>query len=221
MSEFLREVDEDYRRDQLMQLWKRFGPWVIGAAVASVVGVTGAQLWNAKVADERQAQAEVYEQALNALNAERIEQGRAYLQELQAGNNTGYATLSRLAEARSALMRGEKAQAIAAYDALSADADAPKEFRSLATLLSTLAQLEGLSADQVQERLTLLAQPGEPWAALANEAMGMAYMRESRMERAREIFDLLAVDPTVPPGVQARAQNILALLGPAPEGEAQ
>lgn len=221
MSEFLREVDEDYRRDQLMQLWKRFGPWVIGAAVASVVGVAGAQLWNAKVADERQAQAEVYEQALNALNAERIEQGRAYLQELQAGDNTGYATLSRLAEARSALMRGEKAQAIAAYDALSADADAPKEFRSLATLLSTLAQLEGLSADQVQERLTLLAQPGEPWAALANEAMGMAYMRESRVERAREIFDLLEVDPTVPPGVQARAQNVLALLGPAPEGEAQ
>jgi len=41
VSDVFREVDEELRRDRLMALWKRFGPYLIGAAVALVLVVAG------------------------------------------------------------------------------------------------------------------------------------------------------------------------------------
>ena len=37
-NEFLREVDEDYRRDQILQIWKRYSGVIIALAVLVVVG---------------------------------------------------------------------------------------------------------------------------------------------------------------------------------------
>ena len=44
MSEIFREIDEEMRQENLARLWKRFGPYVIGGAVAVIVitaAVTG------------------------------------------------------------------------------------------------------------------------------------------------------------------------------------
>ena len=40
-----REVDEELRGDRLRSFWKRFGPWVIGGAVAIVVLVALNEGW--------------------------------------------------------------------------------------------------------------------------------------------------------------------------------
>ena len=34
MSDIFREVDEDVRKDQSLAFWKKYGPYVIAAAVA-------------------------------------------------------------------------------------------------------------------------------------------------------------------------------------------
>lgn len=215
MSEFLREVDEDYRRDQLVKLWRQFGPWVIGAAILTVVAVGATKYWDSHVASIRQENAQLYGDAISAAEASRTAEAHAIFNELQTGKAEGYAILARLNQARLEMTAGDVQAAVSAYDAIAGDENAPKELRDLATLLSTTAQLETLSSDAVQERLTLIAQPEQPWAALANEAMGMAFLRESRMDQAREIFSLLSIDPTIPQGVKARASNIMTLLGPA------
>ena len=38
-NEFLREVDEDYRRDRILQIWKRYSGVIIALAVLVVAGV--------------------------------------------------------------------------------------------------------------------------------------------------------------------------------------
>ena len=38
---FLREVDEEYRRDQAMQVFQRYGRWIIGAVVVALVALGG------------------------------------------------------------------------------------------------------------------------------------------------------------------------------------
>ena len=50
MSDIFQEVDEEVRRERLMQLWKRYGNFVIAAAVIVVLGVggwRGYQWWDA------------------------------------------------------------------------------------------------------------------------------------------------------------------------------
>lgn len=40
-NEFIREVDEDYRRDQIANIWKRYNALIITLAVLLVAGVGG------------------------------------------------------------------------------------------------------------------------------------------------------------------------------------
>jgi hypothetical protein len=216
LSDFLREVDEDYRRDQLLNLWKRYGSWLIGAAILTVIAVAGFKAWNAHVSEQRQARAEIYETALNAVNDGRINEAFANLVELQNKGSEGYGVLSRLAQAKLLVLENKVGEAVTLYDAVAADSDAPKVLQDLAIILSASAQFDMLSGNEMQERLALLAQSNSGWAALANELIAMSYLRESREEEAREILNILSVDPTAPPGVKARANNVLAVLGPAP-----
>lgn len=216
MSDFLREVDEDYRRDQLLNLWKRYGSWLIGAAILTVIAVAGFKAWNAHVSEQRQARAEIYETALNAVNDGHINEAFANLVELQGTDSEGYGVLSRLAQAKLLILENKIGEAVTLYDDVAADSDAPKVLQELAVVLSASAQFDMLSGDEMQERLALLAQSNSGWSALANELIAMSYLRESREEEAREILDILSIDPTAPPGVKARASNVLAVLGPAP-----
>ena len=41
----IREVDEELRSDRVRKLWRQLGPWVIGGAVAVVLGVAAYQIW--------------------------------------------------------------------------------------------------------------------------------------------------------------------------------
>lgn len=217
MSDFLREVDEDYRRDQLVKLWKMFGPWVIGAAVATVLAVAGTKFWTAHVAEGRQARAELYAGALDHLNAGRVVEAYALFSELDDGSGEGYGVLGKFAQAKSHILAGEATEAVALYDALSVDDSAPSAMRDLAVLLRAMALLETQPAQQTQESLALIVQGNGPWSSLASEIVGMAFLRENRIDEARDIFGLLAIDPTASPGVQARTRNVLTLLGPAPD----
>lgn len=47
-NEFLREVDEDYRRDRILQIWKRYSGVIIALAVLVVAGVAGWRYWQAQ-----------------------------------------------------------------------------------------------------------------------------------------------------------------------------
>ena len=45
MDEFIREVDEDYRREQILQIWRSYSGVFIALAVLLVAGVAGWRYW--------------------------------------------------------------------------------------------------------------------------------------------------------------------------------
>ena len=52
-DEFIREVDEEYRRDQVAQIWKRYNGLIIGAAVLLVARCRRLALLAARPGDQR------------------------------------------------------------------------------------------------------------------------------------------------------------------------
>ncbi|MFZ5609210.1 MAG: tetratricopeptide repeat protein [Pseudomonadota bacterium] len=216
MSDFLREVDEDYRRDQLLALWKRYGLWLASVAAVAVLAVGAGVWWRDYQAGRRQAVAERYEAALTALDAGQVEQGLSTLAQVSEEGIPGYRVLGLLARARALLSQGRRDEAVASYEALAASEDVPALYSSLGTLLAAQARLDELSAAEVEARLAPLGAVGAPWAASANELIATAFLKEGHNDKARELFGLIAVDPTAPAGVRGRAANIGSMLGPAP-----
>ena len=44
-DEFIREVDEEYRRDQMAEIWKRYNGVIVGVAILVVAAVGGWRYW--------------------------------------------------------------------------------------------------------------------------------------------------------------------------------
>ena len=63
-DEFIREVDEEYRRDQVAKIWQRYNGVIIGAAILLVVAVGGWRYWEHVQETRSQAAAVRYEDAL-------------------------------------------------------------------------------------------------------------------------------------------------------------
>jgi len=42
---FIREIDEEVRRDQMLKLWQRYGHYAIGLAVLIVLATAGWRGW--------------------------------------------------------------------------------------------------------------------------------------------------------------------------------
>ncbi|RMD61147.1 MAG: hypothetical protein D6826_10685, partial [Alphaproteobacteria bacterium] len=69
MADIFKEVDEELRRESLEKIWKKYGAWIIAAAVALILAVAGYQAWQAYDLNRRQKLSEQFEAALVAIQS--------------------------------------------------------------------------------------------------------------------------------------------------------
>jgi len=210
---FIREVDEEYRRDKLAQFWSRYGRWLLIAVGLFLVALAAYLYWR----EERQQSAgEIGSEFLQA--ADRLEAGNTKaaaptLAKAVTADQPGYETLGRLGQAAAAAQEGRTAQAASMYAAVAADGDVAAPFRQLATIRQTMLQFDALPTAQVVARLQPLAKPGGPWFGTAGEMLAAAYMRDGKPELAGPLFAQMARDEAVPPSIRARATQMASMLG--------
>ena len=121
MSDIFREIDDELRRENLLQLWSRYSRYIIAAAVLLALIVGGIFAWRQHLASERLAQANRYTAAL-ALARQNKEQEAAKLFATLA-NGGGYGIPAGFQEAALLAKAGDRQGAIAAYDRLAASCD--------------------------------------------------------------------------------------------------
>ena len=216
LSEFIREVDEELRRENWEVLWKKYGKLVIAAAVALVLGTAGVVGWREYDRSQRRAAGDgfgaVIAQVENTKEpAQAADLLAAYIPEAP----DGYATLARMREAKLRADAGDSAAAIALYDALAADSSVEPLFRDLAALYSVRMQIEGGDAAALGARLAPLAQDGNPWRYTAREMQAVLALASGDLAGAREIFTRLADDMDTPDSLRTRATEMLRAMGPS------
>ncbi len=213
MADLFREIEEDLRRERAEKLWKKYGGYVVGAALGVVMTTAGYVGWQAYAERQRLADGERYAAALaqSRPGAQAIAADALALVAQETGS--GYAILARLREAALRAEAGEGERAIAIYDAIAADDGVAPMFRELALLLSVMHQMEAAGPAELIERLAPLTAADNPWRHSALEATGVLAFRSGARARAREIFTGLADDATTPRGMRARAAEMLAILG--------
>lgn len=210
----LREIDEELRQDQAKKLWQTYGVYVVGVAVAVVIGVAGYKGWEYWDRTSRMEQTAVFADAQQLAEQGKLEEARTALATFAADARAGHAALARFREAALTGEAGDPAAAAEAFRTLAGDDDLAPHYRDLARLLGGLYALDaGADGAAVAEQLAPLDADANPYRFSAREAIAVAWMTAGDTDRAREMLKALSEDPTAPQGVSARASELLASLG--------
>jgi hypothetical protein len=217
MSDIFQEVDEAVRREQLQKLWKRYGNFVIAAAVLVVLAVggwRGYQWWEAKKAAQAGA-------AFDAA-AELVDQGKSADAEeafarLATEGTAAYRFLARLREAAVMAGRDPKA-AVAAYDAVASDGSVPRVFQELAGIRAALLLVDSAPLSEMTRRLEPLAQPDSTFRHSAREILALAAFKAGDKTAAKKWFDMIASDADTPQSLRGRIDVLMTLSGDTGKG---
>jgi hypothetical protein len=210
VSDVFQEVDEELRRDKAAELWKRYGNYVVGAAVALVVATAGYVAWR----DYNHRQAVAHSTAFfDASLAGDPAKAIPALDTLARETSGGYAALARLREAALLASSGKRDEAAATYRSVAEDGAAPAELRDLARLLASLQSVEKTSAADLEKQLETLRGSSSPWRYSAYELIGLAALRGGDAAKARELFAKISDDPAAPTAMRGRAAEMIAALG--------
>jgi hypothetical protein len=214
-EEFIREVDEELRRDQLAKLWRRYGTLVVALAVL-VVAATAAKVgWDQWRQRQMAAEALRFAAAEQALAAGRDAEAAEGFAALAAEGDTGYAALARLKEAEAKLASKDEAGAVAALERLAGDSGGAEDpiLRDLGTLLALQREVDQGDPAELARRLEPLAAGDSPWRHRARELQALVAVRAGELERARGILTELSREVGVPPSQQRRAEELLQAIG--------
>lgn len=213
----LREIQEDLRREKLETLWKRYGSWLIAAAIAIVVAVGAFQAWRAWETSRRKDRGAEFIAAETLAQSDPAAATTAFAT-LAAKGSDGYALLAGFREAALLADQGHRDQAAVAYDRIAAGGGEPL-YRDLATLRAVALRLnDGASGDELETlavRLSPLSEDSNPWRYSAREMAAAIALQRGDVTGAREQLTKLQGDIETPQAIRARAAEVLGRLGPA------
>lgn len=210
---FMREVDEEVRRDRMTQFWTRWGKVAIAAIVLALAVLAGVLYWQHRTREAAGAEGERLQAAYDALGQGRIDKAQPALAELAASDRDVYRALARFTEADIVLQRNDLKAAAAKFAEVATDTGQAQPIRDLALIRQTAAEFDTLKPQVVVERMRPLAVPGGAWLGSAGEMMAVAQLRLGQKAQAGQLFARIARDEGVPGSIRQRAVQMAGLLG--------
>ncbi|NNE86111.1 MAG: tetratricopeptide repeat protein [Alphaproteobacteria bacterium] len=210
-DDLFREVDEEVRQDQYLELGKKYGAYAIGVALVVVLITVGFVFWR----DSQQAARDASgEQLLAAINIAEDQADQALDQFAILGEEgtKGYRLLARFREGALLSQTGDVRGAVAVYDKVAEDSSHDQIYRDLAKVLAVSHGMSIMNLGEVEERLASVLDDDNSWRYSARELVATAVMASGDSAAAREAFQALVDDVEAPAGVRARGAEMLAIL---------
>lgn len=209
---FLREVDENLRRDRARDFLYANRTTLIVAVILFLAAV-GGTIWyrehkQAQVGRQVEDLAKVYRQ----LGEGKTDQAAA-LKKLEDSSSASVVATARFTTAAINLETGKTKEATDIYRALAADTDLPPPYRDIALLRQTALEFDRLKPEEVIARMQPLAKPGESWFGSAAEMTALALIKQGKKQEAGRLFAAIARDKTAPEILRARSVQIASSLG--------
>jgi len=215
LGDIFQEVDEELRKDRFEKLWKEYGRYAVGTAVAVVVAAGAWKGWEFYSSSQRLSASQQYEVAGRLLSESKKTDARALFSGLTQEGYGQYKTLAAFRNAALLGNDGDIAGAVAAYAKISGDSSTSKMFRDAATLFSVMYRMDqsGADAAALLQELAPLRDAEGAWRFSAGEMAGLLEIRMGELTAARKTFQALADDLNAPEGLRGRATQILAVIG--------
>ena len=210
---FLREVDDELRRDQMAKAARRYGVAVLGVVVAALLGFGGWLIWQSHEQSVAGEQGAALSKAYDDLGGAHPDTARAALDTLARSHAAGYRALALMSEGDLLLQKKDVRGAAAKFAAVAADTSIGQPFRDLALVRQTTAEFDTVKPDVVVARLRGIATKGNPWFGSAGELVAISYLRMGRRDLAGTLYGQIAKDPDMVETMRQRAVQMAGILG--------
>ena len=217
MADIFQEVDEEVRKERLLQLWQRYGNVLIAVCILIVVGVggwRGYEWWQNRKAAESGA---AFESAVRLAETGKHQEAEAAFAKLAADGSAGYRPLARLREAAE-LAGTDKAAAVKAYDDIAADRNAGPVIQDLAAVRAGLLLVDTAPYSEILKRLEPQTAAEKPFRHTARELLALSAWKSGDMAAAKQWATMIITDPLTPQGTRSRAEVLTELIASSGKG---
>lgn len=209
----LREVDDAVRQDSYQNAARKYGIPIAAVLVLGLASFGGYLWWDSSRENDREAYSEEFVRALDRAEAGDGAAANTLLDSLDGEGSDGARAAAEMMRAAIALREGDNADAAELYQGVIDDSSVPQEMRDAALIRLVAARFDELEPDEVIERLSRLAQPGNPWFGSAAEMTAFAHLRADRRAEAGRLLAQISQDENVPESLRSRTRQMAGLLG--------
>jgi hypothetical protein len=210
---FVKEVDENLRRDRINDFFKENGSWLI-AGLILFLAACGGLIWYQQYRENRtEAQVEQLAQIYKAIAVGNTSKVPQQLDELSTSGSKAVRASALFTRAAFAVQENDNKLAIATYKKVRDDSSLPDAYRNAALVRETALEFDQLDPQQVIAQLAPIAKAGNPWFGSAGEMTALALIKAGKTKQAGELFATLAKDKSVPESIRNRSIQISGSLG--------
>lgn len=209
---FIREVNDEIRREQAQALWDRFGPALIVVAILVVLGTAafvGYRYWDETRANRS---GDAFSQALKLANDGKNDEALTALDQLEKDGYGAYPLLVRMRGATVKANKGDVPAAVKDFDEVAADTAIPQSIRDMARLRAALLLVDHGSFADVSSRVEALTSDTNTLRHTAREALGLSAWKEGKTQDALKLYDQIAADDGAPRNTRERATLMSELI---------
>lgn len=210
---FVREVEENLRRDQMRDFGKKYGGWVAALVVLLLAASGGYIYWQQREEQRSGQQVEQLTEIYKSIASNKMAGVPEKLDALAKNGKKAVRASALFTRAAVALNQNDLKLALAKYHEAAEDDGLPKPYRDIALIRATTLEFDQLQPQQVIGRMQPLAKPGNPWFGSAGELTAIALLKQGKTAEAGRLYGQIARDKTVPDPIRARAIQIASSLG--------
>jgi hypothetical protein len=210
---FVREVDENLRRDRLRDTAKKYSGWIIAAVILFLAASGGYIYWQDYQRKQNEKAVEQIAQVFTDISKGRVQTAPARLDSLSKDHSKAVRAAAGFGRAAIAIEQNDSKLAISKFRGMAEDKSLPKPFRDLALIRQTALEFDSLKPNEVIARMQPLTKPGTPWFGSAGELTAMALIKQDKKAEAGRLFAAIARDEQVPETIRGRAVQMASSLG--------
>lgn len=210
---FLREVDENLRRDRVADFFRDNRGLLIGALILFLASAGGIIWWEQRQVAKAGEQVEELAKIYRDIGESKLGTVPARLDQLSASSNEAVRASALFTRAALAIQENDNALASKIFGQVAADDSLPQPYRDAALLRQTTIDFDKLKPEEVVARMAPLAKPDSPWFGSAGEVTALALVKQGKTLEAGKMFAAIAANKDVPMTVRARSVQIAGSLG--------
>jgi hypothetical protein len=210
---FVREVDENLRRDRIRDFFRQNGTWLV-AGLILFLAACGGIIWYQQHREQRaEAHVEQLAQIYKDIGTGNTSKVPQQLDDLATADSKAVRASALFMRAAFAIQQNDQKLAIATYKTIADDSSLPDAYRNAALIRQTALEFDQLQPQQVISRLEPLTKAGNPWFGSAGEMTALAMIKQGKTKEAGQLFATIAKDKGAPDSIRNRAIQISGSLG--------